>query len=110
MRASSTKSISLSPERLAILLALAYTPASAPDIAGQVVADSVGNLYLKGTSFYRMLHELERKSFITNSPVYDLTPKGWRTLEHELQRVETYRRHLKIRLSPRQYKAPHSDN
>jgi DNA-binding PadR family transcriptional regulator len=99
------KSVSLSPERLAILLALADRPLSAAQIADQVIADSVGSVSLHPGSHYRLIHELVARGYITDGPIYDLTPQGWRVLEHELPTAIRYVQLLQIRLSPRQYKA-----
>jgi DNA-binding PadR family transcriptional regulator len=106
MRKNSSKPISQSPERIAILLALAHRSAAAPEISDQIISDSVGSVYLVKSTLYRLLHELEHKGYtVAQSQIYDLTPRGWRTLEIELGRVEQYRQLLQIRLSPRQYKA-----
>src|SRR6266403_2488761 len=100
MRQLSTKSIYSSPERMSILLALAVGPATGTEIGDRVIGDSLGGLHLQRSSLYRLLHDLSRKEFIQGEPNYNLTPKGWRTLEYELKNVEQYYRILKIRLSP----------
>jgi DNA-binding PadR family transcriptional regulator len=111
MRASTSKSVSLSPERLAILLALADERASGTNIASKIIGDTTGDIYLKSTTLYRLLHELEHRGYIiSDNAVYDLAPKGWATLERELPRAKQHYHLLQIRLSPRQYKAAPSAN
>lgn len=82
------------------------------ELKRSVPADSVGRVYVKRSSLYRLLKDLVNKAYITKQhdghsglTYYDLTPKGWHTLEHELPRLEQYVRLLRLRLSPRQYRA-----
>lgn len=110
MPKSSTKSIALSPERLAVLLALAQAPADAPGIHDQVLADTIGAIYIAHSTLYYLLDSLEKSGYINHTTAYDLTPKGWEELKHDLARTEQRARLLKIRLSPRQYLAAQSHN
>jgi DNA-binding PadR family transcriptional regulator len=104
MRILSSKSIFDSPERLAILLALADGPNIAPAIAEKVIADTMGH-YIQKTSLYRHLHQLEHKGYLKGGPVYSLTPKSWKVLEQELHRAKHYHQLLQVRLSPHQFKS-----
>jgi DNA-binding PadR family transcriptional regulator len=101
----------LSHERLAILLALAKETQTASTIAGTVLADSVGSVYIKYSSLYYLLADLMGGDYIVSKrdaysevTYYDLTPKGWRILEHELPRLQAMVQLLQVRLSPRQYR------
>lgn len=88
----------MSYERLAILLAVAAGPISGAEIAGQVLADSVGGIIISKSTAYRLISELEERGLIENRGGYALTNAGWRALRGELNRVEQQIRILKSRL------------
>ena len=77
----------LSYERAAILTALAMAPLDRAKILGAIIGDTVGELVLKKSSFYRLIAELEADGFIEQKGPYFLTDKGWRSLRHELYRI-----------------------
>ena len=97
-RVSRTKRTPLSYERVAILLAVAGGPIDKARIADKVLADTVGAVVLSTSTAYYLISELTQDNHLQVNGSYVLTEKGYRTLHHELGRVEQERRILKQRL------------
>ena len=86
-----SKSNSLEYTEYFILLALADEPAHGQAVTDQIIGDSVGGVYLRPSTLYGALKNLEKREFILQSgtaeaanghvykKIYKLTDKGqWR--------------------------------
>ena len=98
MRHSSVRTAPLSHERLAILLALSCPGRnnSIASVSDQVISDSVGSIYIKKSTLYKFVKELESEGHISMPPPA-LTEKGIRTLKLDIARTENYLQLLKQR-------------
>lgn len=99
MRISKVSYSPIGHEQLSILIALAAGPLFRTEIISKVFADSVGNIVLSKSSYYRHIKVLEDCQYIRMLNSYTLTDKGWRTLHQELSRIEQQRLILKARLN-----------
>jgi|SRR4051812_29817487 DNA-binding PadR family transcriptional regulator len=99
----------LNAAKFHILFALAdCEPATALAIEQQIIADTLGGLYIKPTSFYRHLRILVEDALIepaNNRPStylqpYRLTDRGKQLLKREVLRYEKIAQEAKLRLEP----------
>jgi DNA-binding PadR family transcriptional regulator len=92
-----------------VLLALAKEPAHGYAIAGQIVADSVGGVYLRPSTLYFTLNSLERAGLIEQwgisdisaaRKIYRLTDAGSRRLADQARMHDHAAGLAKRRLGP----------
>ena len=108
-----SKSNALEYTEYFILLALADGPAHGQAVADQIIGDSVGGVYLRPSTLYAALKNLERREFIIQSSVaeaanghvykrvYKLTETGQRRLADLARMHERAARLAKARLGLR---------
>jgi DNA-binding PadR family transcriptional regulator len=88
----------ISPERIAILIAVAEGPIDRRDIGAKVQEDSYSSLLIKTSTLYALIRELTTAGYLSYHETYMLNPKGVATLKSEQFRLQQQLNTLKNRL------------